>query len=132
MESILRRSRDGQNSPGELRRLRTVICSNPVSRSLEEIEKRSHAILEKKLGVGFLDKTKDSQDVVSLVDELRNAIVVYQVGEKHVTLPSVNVHGTALAAAVNVQSDWKTGGRSLIPIVYLNTDKIPRLPLTRS
>jgi len=85
--SILRRSRDGQNSPGELRRFRSITRSNLVFRSLEEIEKRSQAILKKKTGVGFLDKTKDSQEVISLVDELRNAIVVYQVGEKHMTLP---------------------------------------------
>ena len=52
--------------------------------------------------MGFIDKTKDSQEVISLVDELRNAIVAYQVGEKYITLHSVNMRGTALAAAVNV------------------------------
>ena len=52
-----------------------------VLRCLVEIETRSQAILEKKTAAGFLDKTKDSQEVISLVDELRNAIVGYQVSE---------------------------------------------------
>jgi len=84
--SILRRRRDGQNCPGELRRVRYVTQVNRVFRSLEEIEKQSQAILEKKMAVGFLDKTKDSQEVIGLIDELRNAIVGYQVGEKHVVV----------------------------------------------
>jgi hypothetical protein len=48
---------------------------------LGDIEKRSQALLEKKTMTGFLDKTKDSQEVVNLVEELRNAIVCYQVSE---------------------------------------------------
>lgn len=56
-------------------------------RALEDIEKRSQDILDKKTVVGFLDKAKDSQEAISLVDELRNAILGYQVGEKCMTLP---------------------------------------------
>ena len=83
----LRRSRDGQNSPGELHHFRSVTRFNLAFRSLEEVEERSQAIMKKKPAVGFLDKTKDSQEVIGLVDELRNAIVGYQVGEKRIALP---------------------------------------------
>ena len=105
---ILRRRRDGRNSPGEIHCVCCIIRSNLVFRSLAEIEKRSEAILEKNAVVGFLDKMKDSQEVVSLVDELRNAILGYQVSETQVVLPRVNTRGIALTAAVNVQPDWKT------------------------
>ena len=47
--------------------------------SLEEIEVRSQALLEKKKTAGFLDKAKDSQEVVGLVEQLRTAIVYYRV-----------------------------------------------------
>lgn len=99
---ILRKSGDGQNSPSEPHRVCSVTCLNIVFRSLDKIKKQSQAILDKEPAVGFIDKTKDSQEVISLVDELRNAIVAYQVGEKYITLHSVNMRGTALAAAVNV------------------------------
>ena len=78
-------------------------------RSLEEIGKRSQDILEKETTVGFLDKMKDSQEAISLVDELRSAIVGYQVGDKHMALPRVNARRTALATNVDVQSDSKNG-----------------------
>jgi len=50
---------------------------------LEGIEKRSQALLEKRMVAGFLDKSGDSQEVVSLVEQLRTAIVYYQVGGNH-------------------------------------------------
>ena len=69
--------------------------------------------------VGFLDKMKDSQEAISLVDELRNAIVGYQVGDKHMALPRFNARGTALATNVDAQPDSKNGckvvGPHLIP-----------------
>ena len=57
--------------------------SNLVFSSLEEIGTRSQAILEKKKAARFLDKAKDSQEVVDLVDQLRTAVVYYQVGGIH-------------------------------------------------
>jgi len=50
---------------------------------LERIEKRSKAISEKKKTVGLLDKAKDCREVVDLVEELRSAIMYYQVGGNH-------------------------------------------------
>ena len=49
--------------------------------SLEEIGERSRALLEKKKTARFFDKGKDFQEVVSLVEQVRTAIVYYQVGE---------------------------------------------------
>ena len=47
--------------------------------SLEEIGERSQALFEKKKVEGLLDKSKDSREVVNLIEQLRTAIVYYQV-----------------------------------------------------
>ena len=62
-----------------------------ASSSLEEIEKRSQTLLEKKTIPGFLDKAKDSQEVVNLVEQLRSAILYYQVSRNHSGKTGVNV-----------------------------------------
>ena len=56
-----------------------VTFSNLIFRSLEEIGERSQVLLDKKKVARFLDKAKDSQEVVDLVEQLRTAIVYYQV-----------------------------------------------------
>ena len=66
------------NSPSEHHRV-SMACPNIVFSALEEIGRRSQALLEKNLAARFLDKAKDSQEVVSLVEQLRAAIVYYQV-----------------------------------------------------
>lgn len=105
---ILRSSSDAQNSPGELYRASLrLTCSNRVFSALEEIEKRSQALLKKKKAAGFFDKAKDSQEVVNLVEELRNAIVYYQVSRDHGAWAGVDTDITALAATVGVPSNWK-------------------------
>ena len=50
------------------------------TRSLKDIEKRSRMLLEKGKGARILDKRQDSGMVVKLVEELRQAILIYQVG----------------------------------------------------
>ena len=57
-------------------RLTPIVCA----RSLEAIEKRSRVILEKGKVARTLDKRKDSGMVAKLVEELRQAILLYQVG----------------------------------------------------
>ena len=84
MALILRRRSDAQNSPGRLHRARSVTHSDLVFRSLEAIEKRSQDLLEKGKVEGFLDKSKDSQEVANLTEELRTAIVYYQVSGNRV------------------------------------------------
>jgi hypothetical protein len=61
---------------------------NGLRSALEEIERRSQALLEKAKGarlidkaVLFVDKGKDSGEVVKLVERLRDAIAHYQVSE---------------------------------------------------
>ena len=48
---------------------------------LEEIEERSRALLEKGKAARFVDKGRDSGEVVKLVERLRDAITRYQVSE---------------------------------------------------
>ena len=48
---------------------------------LEEIEERSRALLEKGKAARFVDKARDSGEVVRLVERLRDAITRYQVNE---------------------------------------------------
>jgi hypothetical protein len=51
-------------------------------RSLGEIGTRSLALSGKKKVARVLDKTQDSQEVVKLVEKLRQAILVYQVSTR--------------------------------------------------
>jgi len=60
-------------------RLATLIDS-PCS-ALEEIEGRSHELLGKGKAARFIDKGRDSGEVVKLVERLRDAIARYQVSE---------------------------------------------------
>jgi len=48
---------------------------------LEDIEKRSQELLEKGKAAQFVDKGRDSGEVVKLVERLRDAITRYQVSE---------------------------------------------------
>ena len=56
-----------------------MTCPDPVFSALEEIEKQSRDLLEKKKTARFIDKTGDSQEVVNLIEKLRTSIVYYQV-----------------------------------------------------
>ena len=49
-------------------------------RSLEDIEKRSMELLGKGKAARILDKKRDSGMIVKLVEEIRQAIIIYQVG----------------------------------------------------
>jgi hypothetical protein len=48
-------------------------------RSLEDIEKRSRVLLEKGNAARILDKKQDSGMVLKFIEELRQAILIYQV-----------------------------------------------------
>jgi len=60
---------------------RLVTLANGPRSALEEIEKRSQALLEKGKVARFVDKERDSGEVVKLVERLRDAITRYQVSE---------------------------------------------------
>jgi hypothetical protein len=53
-----------------------------VYRSFNDIERRSQALLGKGKMAHILDKAQDSQAVVRLVEQLRRAILIYQVGTR--------------------------------------------------
>jgi len=48
---------------------------------LEEVEKRSNELVEKGKAARFIDKGRDSGEVVKLVERLRDAVTHYQVSE---------------------------------------------------
>jgi len=52
-------------------------------RSLEDIGKRSLTLSEKSKVARALDKTQDLQEVVGLVEKLRQAVLIYQVSVSH-------------------------------------------------
>ena len=61
----------------------TPLPADLASSSLGDIEERSQVLLGKKKVVGFLEKVKDSQEVASLAEQLRTAIVYYRVSRDH-------------------------------------------------
>ena len=75
----------------------------PNGRSLEDIGKRSLALSEKGKVARVLDKTQDSGEVIKLVEELRRAILVYQVGVRQRRCRKSLTRGTDVAAAVDIQ-----------------------------
>jgi hypothetical protein len=71
---------------------------------LEDIEKRSQELLGKGKAARILDKARDSGIIVKLVEELRQAILIYQVGivEKQSTkIGSVDVSEIVIATTVH-------------------------------
>ena len=50
-----------------------------VCRSLEDIAQRSQTLVAKGKTARLLDKTQDAQEVGKLVEQLRQAILIYQV-----------------------------------------------------
>ena len=83
----------------------SITYSNLVFSALEEIGKRSQALLEKKTAARFLDKAKDSQEVITLVEQLRTAIVYYQVRRDYATQTNVNTRRVVITTTVDIQSD---------------------------
>lgn len=51
---------------------------------------------------GFIDKGRDSQEVVNLIEELRSAIMYYQVSRRYGGSTRVNTNGIDLSATINV------------------------------
>ena len=96
--------------------------------SLEEIGERSQALFKKKTVAGFLDKSKDSQEVVNLIEHLRTAIVYYQVSGIHLVRTGANVLETVLAATIDLQPDRGTGCKvSFLSSLRLHVEKHPLL-----
>ena len=65
------------------RSLTLPILVNGILSALEEIDRRSRALLEKGIATRFVDKGEDSKEVARLVERLREAITHYQVSENY-------------------------------------------------
>ena len=57
--------------------------------ALGEIEKQSQVLLEKGVAARFVDKGEDSKEVASLIERLREAIVLHQASESWTVSPGV-------------------------------------------
>src|SRR5579872_3648192 len=74
-------------------------------RSLGDVGGRAQALLGKRKAARFVDKAKDSGEVVALVEELRQAIVIYQVCYTRCqTRGSLTYTLAGLTATVDIQS----------------------------
>lgn len=78
--------------------LKPTLC-----RSLEEIGKRSLALSEKGKVARVLDKAQDSQEVIGLVEKLRQAILIYQASIGHCRGRKSLTRETGVTATVNIQ-----------------------------
>ena len=74
-----------------------------VCRSLEDIEKRSQALLVKGKAAWILDKTQDSGTIIKLVKDLWQAILIYQVGtiRKYWDLVELRCFGVAVTTVID-------------------------------
>ena len=68
--------------------VRIAAPANPLHSALEEIEKKSQALLKKGKTARFVDKGRDAGEVVKLVERLRDAITRYQVSRGRFVAPN--------------------------------------------
>jgi len=73
------------------RSLTVLAVVDDLLRALEEIEKKSRALLEKGAAARFVDKGEDSAEVTRLIERLREAITHYQVSES-CSVPASTAH----------------------------------------
>ena len=74
-----------------------------ADRSLEDIGVRAIALSEKGKVVRVFDKTQDLQEVIGLVESLRQAILIYQVSVGHHQTRKTLTLRTGVATTVNIQ-----------------------------
>ena len=87
-----------------------------IYRSLEYIGKRSLALSGKGRVARVLDKTQDSQEVIGLVEKLRQAVLIYQVGSGHCQNRRPLTRGTGVATTVDIQPSRRFEGECLLPL----------------
>ena len=123
-EEVERRSQLGKSVPrlASLVDRRLIICY----RSLEEIGKRSLELSGKGKVARVLDKSQDAQEVIKLVEKLRQAILVYQVSPKHLQSWTLLTRRTGVTTAVDIQPGRPLDSE-LIPILL----PVPRLSEVR-
>ena len=98
LESLAKVNPDGDREEVERRSqlAKFVQCLQPpihpnltLHRSLEDIGTRSLVLSEKGKVARVLDKTQDSQEVIRLVEKLRQAILIYQVSAERLGIVAV-------------------------------------------
>ena len=89
----------------------------PHDRSLEDIGARSLALSQKGKVARVLDKAQDSGDVIKLIEKLRQAILIYQVGVRHGRSYKSLTRGAGVTTTVDIQPDRPTD-REFLPSVF--------------
>ena len=96
-----------------------------LSRSLEDIGTRSLALSEKGKLARVLDKAQDSQEVLKLVEKLRQAILVYQVSVRHRRSGKLLTDMRAgVTTTVNIQPSRSFDREFLLPVSDFETQKV--------
>jgi len=104
--------------------LAPLLHSKPtLNRSLEYIGKQSLALSEKGKIARVLDKTQDAQEVIKLVEKLRQAILEYQVSGRNHWSRKPLIRGTGITTAVNIQSGRPVDREFLHPVSDFETDQ---------
>ena len=115
--AIARRSRGDQNWQSSHRVWYfSSIQTDPRDRSLEDIGTRSLALSEKGKVARVLDKAQDSQEVIKLVEKLRQAILVYQVSAKHRQSRKSLTRGAGVTTTVHIQPG-RPSDREFLPLI---------------
>lgn len=101
-----------------------LICND---RSLEEVGERAVALSEKGKVARVLDKAKDSAEVVTLVEKLRRAMVIYQVSVGRYQSRQLLTPGTDVATTVDIQPGVPIGCEFQPPISLQLTEPVGRI-----
>ena len=107
---------------------RSVSCLGPFDHpgltlhsTLEHIGKQSLALSEKGKIARALDKTRDSGKVADLVEELRQAVLIYQVSASRYRSRTLLMWGKVFTTAVDIQSGRSFDRKFLLVISDLET-----------
>jgi hypothetical protein len=124
-ESLAKANPDGDREEVERRSqlAKFVSCLAPpacpiitLNRSLEDIGTRSLALSGKKKLARVLDKAQDSQEVVKLVEKLRQAILVYQVSARRRQGQRSLTRGAGITTTVDIQPGRPFDRELLLPV----------------
>jgi len=103
--TIARRSRDDHNWQSLYRYLEFLVLPKLTlhDRSLEDIGTRALTLSEKGKVARVFDKTKDLGEVLTLVENLRQTILIYQVSARDCQSRKLLTRGTDVTTTVNIQ-----------------------------
>ena len=82
--------------------------------------------MEKGKVARVLDKGRDSEEVIKLIEKLRQAILVYQVGAKLCQKLESLICGAGITAAINIQQNNPIGRKPLPTFPDFETEPVAR------